>query len=169
MLDEAPNDFTKDGASRMLNFGIPEQQLSAMLNVVAVGAWSICSGEAVTNLKLRQCTETVVQLFLRQAYELGGADEVWKDPEDGSYHHPTFPEQQGEAWKACEQFLEEFFAMKLVEMSSRILAEWEKLGAIVQSGCALQRHEFLLLDILEEEGTEGLMRALICGPIQPNS
>lgn len=168
MLDRAHNYFSPDELSDTLTFHIPEQALGTLINMVAIAVWNICGGHWVSNQGLRSEVKSLEQILYEQSYRIGGADAVWKDPEDGSYHHPTFPEQDGEAWRAIEEFEEECFKMKLIEISSRILAERDAAQGEIQAE-GLQRHEHLLQDIFEVEGAEGLMRALIGGSTQPNS
>lgn len=168
MLGGAPNDFTRDEASQTVTLRIPEQQLESLVDAVAIAKSVVCDGDAVSNVGMRRSTESVEQLVYEQSHDLGGADAIWQDPSDGSYHHPTFPEQQGEAWKALQQYLKQCFTMKLIELGSLILAERHRSSPGGEPG-SYECYEHLLMDILEANGVEGLLRTLIAGPDQPYS
>lgn len=151
---------SSEDASKDVLFKIPGMTIGTLMSMMAVSEWIICSGEQVANPGLRRAAKFMAQLVYEQSYEKAGADEVWKDEQDGVYYHPTFPEQQGEAWMAVEQYNDEIFAIKLVEMTSRLLAKRHAHEGMSLAEC-VDHYEHLLQDLLEEKGVEGVLEQLI--------
>ncbi len=158
-LREMPKDYSED-ASKDVVLKIPALTLSTLISMVAIGKWVICDGSQDENPGLRRAAAFMEQLVYEQSYQEAGPDEVWKDPSDASFHHPTFPEQEGEAWKALGSYEDEFFAMRLIEMASRILAERGEHPQMSPADRA-DHYEHLLMDLMEAEGVEGVLKNLI--------
>ena len=154
-----PRNYSED-ASNDIALNIPGLNLGALINMVAVAKRVFCEGEAGDHAGTRRAAFFMEQLVYEQAYDKAGADEIWRDPVDGSFHHPTFPEQQGEAWEVMKRYDDEVFALRLIELASDVLARRDP-----EAGQTLDQrrdyYEHLLQDILEAEGVEGVMRNLI--------
>lgn len=139
---------------------VPEEDWSTLVDMAALSQRNVCEGDAVPSHEFRRRVERLAQLIYQQAYAYGGADAVWKNPQDGSHHHPTFPEQDGEAWHAWNHHRNECLEMGVVGLASGILARRDQADGCVQ-GDVHAHYEHLLLDILEQRGLRGLIQALI--------
>ena len=149
-----------EGASKDVIFRIPCMIISTLINLIAIGKRVASDGNSMSNRGLRRSSVFMEQLVYEQAYQHAGPDEIWRDPEDGTYHHPTFPEQGGEAWQAVVQYDEERFGMQLIELASGMLARGDAaIGMAISE--RLEHHEHELLDIYEVSGSAGLVKALL--------
>ena len=127
---------------------------------MAIAKWVVCDHDAMVNPGFRTAVQFMEQLVYEQSHAQGGDDEIWKDPQKGEYHHPTFPEQDGDAWAAVEQYNEEIFKMKLIEYASELSAERDD----VQGDEKVRRcdhYEHILQDVAEQWGSKELVRALM--------
>lgn len=140
-----------------------ESDLSVLVDMVALSVRNVCDGNRFKNRVFREDVANLAQLILKQALAYGGPDAVWVDPTDGSYHHPTFAEQGGVAYQAWSEHRNECVEMEVVGIASRILAQRAKTNKVGMVDVQ-QHYEHQLLDLLEEEGVEGLLRALIDWP-----
>lgn len=140
-----------------------ESDLSVLVDMMALSVRNVCDGNRMKNTVFREAVANLAQSILKQAFAYGGPDAVWVDPNDGSYHHPTFSEQGGVAYQAWSEHLDECVEMEVVGMASRILAQRAKTHNVGMED-AQQHYEHQLLDLLEEDGVEGLLRALIDWP-----
>ena len=141
-----------------------ESDLSVLVDMVALSVRNVCDGNRLKNRVFREDVANLAQLILKQVFAYGGPDAVWVDPTDGSYHHPTFAEQGGVAYQAWSEHRNECVEMEVVGMASRILAQ-RAMTHNVGMEDAQQHYEHQLLDLLEEDGVEGLLRALIDWPV----
>ena len=139
---------------------IPVMTLSTLVSMVAIAKWVACDHDAMTNPGFRRAVQFMEQLVYEQSHEQGGDDEVWKDPQDGSYHHPSFPEQHGDAWEAIEQYNEEIFKMKLIEYASELSAERDMMHEDEKAE-RRDHYEHILQDVAEQWGCKELVRALM--------
>ena len=146
--------------SKDVNLNIPAMTLSTLVSMIAIAKWVVCDNDAMINPGFRRAVGFMEQLVFEQSHENGGADEIWKNPQDATYHHPAFPEQDGDAWKALEAFNEEMFSIKLIEMAAGILAEREEVAGDLKEQ-RFEHYEHLMQGIVEESGNEGLVRALL--------
>lgn len=140
-----------------------ESDLSVLVDMVALSVRNVCDGNRLKNKVFQEAVANLAQVILKQAFAYGGPDAVWVDPNDGSYHHPTFPEQGGVAYHAWSEHRNECVEMEVVWMASRILAQRAKTNSVVMED-AQQHYEHQLLDLLEQEGVEGLLKTLIDWP-----
>lgn len=158
-LNDIPKNVSED-ASNDIALHIPGMDVDTLINMIAVAKRVFCDGEFGNDFSSRRAVHDMEQLVYRQSYDQAGADEVWLNPMDGSFHHPTFPEQQGEAWEVMKCYDDEVFTMRLIEIVSRILASRDS-----ESGQMFtERHdhyEHLLQAIVEAEGPDGVIRHLI--------
>ena len=128
--------------------------------MIAIAKWVVCDHDAMINPGFRRAVQYMEQLVYEQSHHSGGADEIWKDPEGESYHHPTFPEQQGDAWEALESYNGEVLRTGLIEIASRIMADRaEALGRDWNE--SQERYEHQMMDVVEQQGVEELLRVLI--------
>ena len=154
-----PKNYSED-ASRDVVLKVPGLTIGTLISMLAVAKRVACDGKPAADRGLRRAAQFMEQLIYEQTYEGAGADEVWRDPKDGSYHHPTFPEQDGEAWAAVERYDEQIFAMRLVETASHLLATRDR-DALLSFAERLDHYEHLLLDIMEAEGPEGVLKYMV--------
>ena len=155
-----------EDASEDVRYCVPQMTVGTLVNMMAVAKWVICDGERRVDPGFCRAVRFMEQLIYQQTYERAGADEVWQDPENGDYHHPTFPEQDGEAWRAMQQYDEEVFSLKLVAHLSRILADQDQ-DPVMTHDELLDHYEHRLLDVIESQGSDGLLRSLFAA--QENS
>lgn len=155
----------RDGQFGEFSLRIGEQDLSHLINVLAVGEWNLCSGDAVDNPTLCQSSQAVVQSILEQAYEMGGPDAVWCNPRDGRYYHPSFAEGEGEAWDANQEHEAECAEIRVTELAALELAERnrERGGDPTRDADYYMQQ---LQDCREAGGLECLMAALVHGTIR---
>lgn len=158
-LNDISKNYSED-ASNDIALNIPDMNVNILINMIAVAKRVFCDGEFWNDCTGRRAVHDMEQLVYRQSYNNAGADEVWLDPMDGSFHHPTFSEQQGEAWEVMKCYDDEVFTMRLIELASRILASRDSES--VQISTERQDHyEHLLQAIVEAEGPDGVIRNLI--------
>ncbi|MDX1680421.1 MAG: hypothetical protein R3242_06805 [Akkermansiaceae bacterium] len=122
-----------------------------------------CDGLEVHDAEFCESVELVSKLVYEQAHCLGGGDAVWRNPRDGTFHHPSFPENQGRAYETVHQSRKDWTRVMLVEWVTTVMVERHP-----NAGCKPEEHQELheyyehwCQDILESEGELGLIRTLV--------
>lgn len=156
----AANGGGKFEEGNALSVSIDEQDLSTLVDMAAMACSEVCDGEAVSNDGFRRSIDNLAQSIFKQAFDLGGADAAWKDPEGISYEHPTFGESGGEAWEAVQEARKERFEMDLVEIMADALYERSRRD-LESSSLNRDHYEHLCQDLIEAHGPKYMVMALM--------